>query len=222
VKKEVRRERKLRAYTIDIATLQSLVDRAASLFENGDMSYSINITVNKADLTFENFDELRTYGGLPLLVRDFTVYIHNASHTHSIRLSSYSFLGSTKVTASSSSEAWCAGAVEIVYEHLRSHANWYWPVLGWPVLVMWLLVFTLPVTAKLIGRNMISTQSSVGAWMSMNVCAYLIAVNQRRIFPPATLLTAERRNTIRQWVPEITLFVTFLALVFTIIGVLKK
>src|SRR2546425_686587 len=131
MKREVTRSRRLPAFRIDLAVLETLVDRLASLFPMKELYQLHTIKLDNEEIKFKTVDEVRNCSDLPFIVTSFGLYLSEGGRTIHIRTG---FMGgSVEISATAENAAWCAGAVETTYAFLRNYRRWYWWFRGWPI-----------------------------------------------------------------------------------------
>lgn len=218
MKREVSRDRNLPAFKMALTDLGVLLVRLAPLFDGGKFSPTITISLKNEELKFESFEELSAFTGLPSYITSFRVWIYGGDKTLSLRSSG--ILGSgASVSASADNEAWCAGAVEVVWQFLQPYRLWYGWFRGWPLNITALIGVNFPTILNLSGVKSV-TQSPLfwGAWLTASVVLAALFLGKTRLLPSAVLQVSPEESSLRKHLPELTLLVAILSLVLTIVG----
>jgi hypothetical protein len=219
MRREVKRSRGLQAFRIDLPQLEALLIRIVGLFPSTPVSQVINVRVGDEELEFANVEEMRTYADLPSRITSFRIRVSEGSRR--VSLAAERQVGtptSASVSAEAETPAWCAGAVETVDTFLRGHRQWYFWFRGGPLLIAAILAMILPAVAlALAGVETVAIRflaPSIAGFIAL-LGLYLM---EDRLFPVAVLEVRQVETAIRQYMPELTLFMAALALVLTILG----
>ena len=132
MEKTVNIEKELAPFLIDIDELEKILNNLLKeLFDNEENpSVSIHFRSNRESFTFDGIEEIRRYienESLPKRIDNYHIYIrcgnfpfrNNQLEFHSNKWSL------PTVTAISSKESWCAGAIATVTISLRPYRMWY-------------------------------------------------------------------------------------------------
>jgi hypothetical protein len=217
MKREVSRARKIPAFKMALADLGALLVRLTPLFDGGKFSPTITISLKNEELRFESFEELSAFTGLPTQITSFRVWINAGDKT--LSLYSSGFMSGASVSASADNEAWCAGAVEVVWQFLQPYRLWYGWFRGWPLNITALISPNFPLILYILGVIPV-TQSPLfwGAWLTACVVLGALYLWKNRLLPPAVLQVSTEESSLRRHLPELTLLVAIVSLVFTIVG----
>ena len=219
MKREVSRDRNIPAFRIALADLGVLLERLAPLFSGGKFSPTITVSLKNEELKFDSINEITAFKGLPAQITSFKLWIFSGGDK-SLSLRSGSFFGSTAiVSASADNEAWCAGAVEVVWQFLQPYRVWYGPLRGWPLNAMALVGVNFPTILSVFGVKSV-TQSPLflGAWAIASLALGVLFIGKNRLLPSAVLQIANEENTLRRYMPELTLLVAVLSLALSVVG----
>ncbi len=219
MKREVSRDRNIPAFRIALADLGALLERLEPLFPEGKFSPTVTISLKNEELKFDTIAEIAAFKGLPAQVTTFKLWIYGgAGKSLSLRTGSF-FGASTTVSASADNEAWCAGAVEVVWQFLQPYRLWYGPLRGWPLNVTALVGVNFPTFLSIFGIKSISQSPLLlAAWAVASLALGALFAGKNRLLPPAILQIAKEESVLRRYMPELTLLVAVLALVLTIVG----
>jgi hypothetical protein len=217
MKREVRREKKLPAFSLGIGELEALWTRLAALFEKPESVYAkLEITLPSEKLEFKSIEELRQYPGLQGRVTKFSLTLAQADRY--IALGSSSFASRPEVTAIGETEAWCAGAIETTYSFLLSNKLWYsWFVtatLGWVLL----LCANAPTLTLLLPKEQSPGKPAFVAWLGITVTLAILYFFKGKLLPSSVLVITQRESFVRRHAAELSLVIALASLVLTVIG----
>ena len=219
MKREVSRDRNIPAFRIALADLGALLERLEPLFAEGRFFSTITVSLKNEELKFDTVAEIAAFKGLPAQVTSFKLWIYGGGNK-SLSLRSGGFFGSSAaISACADNEAWCAGAVEVVWQFFQPYRVWYGPLRGWPLNVTALVGVNFPTVLSVFGIK--STSQSplfLGAWAVASLALGALFIGKNRLLPTAVLQITSEENTLRRYMPELTLLVSVLALVLTIVG----
>lgn len=223
MKREVKRQRVLPAYRIDIPEIGLLWKRCRDLFPEPDKVYcSLIFELPAETLRFSSFEELVGFQGLPPQVTVFSLWLNQGDRHISLRSST--ILGSRpEVSAGGDGEAWCAGAVETVYSFLANHrATYSWFIaapLGW---MLFLLTSVVPLATALASKfwqpELRIPVAAAYSWAALICTVSLLYFTRHRLFPMTVLVVRETQGYIRRHVAELSLFVAVVSAALSIIG----
>lgn len=220
MKREVKREKKLPAFSITVADFEVLWGRLLALFENTDKVYSsIEINLPTEKLEFNDIEELKTYASGNGKIRNFSFYLSSNGRRVSVR--SYGFLSKSnmEVMAYGDSESWCAGAIETVYSFLHSYKLWYnWFVsapYGW---IFLLLLNTPSIMFFFAPKDAIPATATVIGWLIALFAIGFLYLFKGKLFPASILVITENETFIKRHSAEIGLALAFLSVALTVIG----
>jgi len=219
MKREVEREKELPAFSLTLGELEVLWQRITALFDDhSDIYASIDVCFPSEQLEFENVEELRHYENLPAQITDFTVRL--ARKGRSVRIRSGRLLtGKAKVTATSETEAWCAGAIDTVHSFVQSRKLWYSWFVSAPIGWVLVIVGNIPgPTLVLMSKGVQIDRIVVFGWLGALVALLILYFGRERLLPSAILKVSEPKRFVRQHVAELSLIVAILSAILTIIG----
>lgn len=226
MKKEIDRERKLPGFSIGVGDLEVLWNRMLALFDNEERIFqSLKIELRSETLGFNNVEELKQYGELKGQVSSFSIWLSGKDKRVSIHTARFwpglggLFYKKAIVNATSSSDAWVAGALDTVYSFLASHKVWYrWVVaapLGWILIIL----LNIPAAMELSGWRAFGFRSGAFiGWFSTLIALGFLFVFRGRLFPAATLRITEEEGFIWKHIPELSLIIALLSAVLTVLG----
>lgn len=219
VKREVSRDRRIPAFRIALADLGVLFERLEPLFSGGEFSPTITVSLKNEELKFESIDELSTFKGLPVQITSFKIWIYGGKG-NSLSLKCGGFLGSpASVSAFADNEAWCAGAIEVVWQFFQTYRVWYGPFRGWPLNVTTLVSFNFPLILSAVGvRQGSQVPLFLSAWAVASLTLGVLYIGKNRLLPSAVLQIAHEENILRRYMPELTLLVAVISLILSIAG----
>jgi hypothetical protein len=194
------------------------MSRVVTLFEGQNVRCSIDVELKDQQLSFENVEEIRQSREVPGSLTSFSVWAHGNNHI--LWVHGKGFLGfPPMVRAEADNEAWCAGAVEVVYQFIAPYRIWYSWYRGWPIGAMFLLSLNIPIVLLMIGRKQVMEGPFfVIAWLGAIAVFAALYFGRDRLLPAAVLRMSPEESAIRRYMPELTLIVAILALLLTIIG----
>lgn len=210
------------AFRLDLAALEALINKLMPEFGE-EPRIKIHIELKNTQYDFSSVDEIRAYADLPSDVTDFHINFYNSSYTKNCTVQSGGIISLTpKVMAEADSEAWCAGAVEIVVTFISSNRRWYSSILGWPIYIAIFSpgLMSVPYISKLANLN-----SHPYLWLAITLI-WLIALAiysvPSRILPIAVLQVRPIESIFRKFMPELTLLAAFIAIIVSVIGLLSN
>jgi len=225
MKREVTRESTLPPFSLDVASLELLYEKLVGLFDSEERLHT-TITLNLPDetLTFDSVEELKSMH-IPRNARRFSVSLSQWEIGRSIRISSGMFFNfRPSVSATSSSEAWCAGAIETVLASAKLNRRWYHWLHSLPLGVIVLLAFNVPNILAIFGikdffRNY--TEFAL-AWLVSVIALTAIWALRPRLFPGATIITNNNESFVRRYAGELSLLLTAISAVLALIGLVTS
>ncbi|OYY95352.1 MAG: hypothetical protein B7Y41_02295 [Hydrogenophilales bacterium 28-61-23] len=220
MKREVERERELPAFSLSIGELEALWARLAALFDDpADIYSSIDVRLPGEQIEFASLEELKQYAALPPRITSFYIRLRKGERRVSIRSGKYWATTNAKVSASSETEAWCAGAIETVYSFVQSHKVWYhWflsaPV-GWALVLVgnapWLASAFMPKGSKI-------EMPIVIGWAGIVATLLILYFAKERVLPAGIIQVADRDGFIQKHVAELSLGIAVISAILTIVG----
>jgi len=223
MKREVEREKKIPAFSINLGELEALWERLLALFNNTENVYgSIEIALSKEKLEFDNIEELKEYPDLKGKITDFSISLLKDSRRVYLRSGSF-FNPKSVVRASAETEAWCAGTVETVISFLRSYKVWYswlaYAPLGW---ILFAYASIIPAIAiNILPKGAIGKVSIIGYLFTLFALAFLYFY-KFRLFPSASLRITDEENFIKRYSSELSLIIALLSVILTIVNFFLK
>lgn len=219
MKREVQRERMLPAFSLSIGELEALWLRLTALFEDPTNIYtSVDIRLPQEQLEFASLEELKQYSTLPPTVTNFYITLSTSGRRVTIR-SGMHWGSRAQVSATSGTEAWCAGAIETVYSFVQSHKVWYHWFLSAPVGWVLALIGYAPMVALAVmpKGSKIDTALVIG-WVGIFATFLLLYVTKERVLPPGVIRISDRDGVIKKHVAELSLGIAVVSAILTIIG----
>lgn len=218
MKREVERERELPAFSLTVGELEVLWQRLAKLFDDpADLHASIDVRLPLEQLEFANVEELRQYEHLPPQITNFTVRLFKQER--SIRIHSGRLLtAKAKVSATSETEAWCAGAIDTVYSFVQSHKLWYSWFVSAPIGWLLFLVGNMPGPFLLMSKGTSINPVVVFGWFGAFLTLLLLYFGRERLLPSGILKISETKGFVRRHVAELSLAIAIVSVILTIIG----
>lgn len=223
MEKEVKREKVIPAFSINIDELDILWGKIESLFDPQDKIYSsLDIIFPKEKLTFENIKELRSYQELKGKIFRFSLHVSNNNKRVSLWNSDFSLNDSrATVYASGDSEHWCAGAVDTVYSYLQSYKLWYHWLVVTPFGILLMVLFCVPILLiKTQNQSELIKSWFVFGWSAFLVPLALVFLFKNKILPAAILNFSNDENLLRRYSPEIIAVCAILSVILMVIGFL--
>lgn len=219
MKREVTRERTIAAFSIGLAELEALWARLSVLFEGEEVRYtSIDIALPNEKLDFNSVQELREFSTLRGAVYDFSITLSSRTRRINIRPLGF-FRKRIIVKATGESEAWCAGAIEIVYTFLRSHRVWYYWFLSVPIGWVLFALVNFPAIASLLRLRGTEVNAIVySAWLISLIALAIPYFFGNRLLPAASLRITSEESFVRRYSGELNLVIALLALVLALVS----
>lgn len=218
MKREVERERKISAFSIEVGELEALWWRLVALFENPENVYgSIDIALPTEKLEFKDIEELKQYPGLKGKVTNFSLWLSKDGRRVFIRSSSR-FNSQAVVRATGETEAWCAGAIETVHSFLQSYKVWYHWFVSAPIGWILILLANIPSIAMLVlPKDAIGKTVFIG-WLATLITLAFLYVFRGKLFPAAALRITDEESFVRRHSAELGLIIALLSAVLTVVG----
>ena len=215
----VERRRNLPAFSIGLGELEVLWDRMIAVFGPGEPDGAfVKISLRSEELEFRTPDELRNYAELRGRVTKFSLHFYQG------RLILNVFPGSLPfpvpfVFAQGETEAWSAGAVEVVYSFLQSHRLWYhWFVSVPTVIFISVLTLVSSVVLQLLPESPASLRLMVLAWLSTLVALLGLNLAKAILLPSSVLRITNEEGFVRRHVGELSLVLALLTAALTVVG----
>lgn len=223
MKRRVEREKKISAFSVEIRELEALWKRMVVLFDDPEnVESSIDIILPSEKLQFRNVDELKEYSDLRGRVAKFSLWISQKDKSISIRSSQF-FYSSPTITASSATEAWCAGAIETVCSFLKSYKTWYHWLVSAPLGLFLFVTIMIPNIILILRWNpsthegTLNKSESIG-WLSAVFVMTIFYTFRGKIFPPAVLSITKEENFIRRYSAELGVIMFIITALLSVVG----
>lgn len=219
MKREVKRERALPAFSIGIGELEVLCKRLTEQFEKPEDVYvSIDITLPSESLEFKGVEELKQYSTLRGRITKFRLWFSQGGRNVSIRSSS--FLGSQpEVSATAETEAWCAGALETVSAFIQSNKLWYHWFVSAPIGWIFFIFANIPNIAFLFLPKGQSLDKPVFAgWLAITISLAMLYFFRARLLPSSVIVVTSEEGFVRRNAAELSLLVAIASAVLTVVG----
>jgi hypothetical protein len=218
MKREVRREAKLPAFSITLAELELLWGKLVALFDTPEGIYAmIDVTLPSEQLEFRNVEELRNYNALPSQITSFWISLSKGERSVNIRMGS--FLIRPEVSAKAESEVWCAGAVECVMTFAHAHKLWYNWFLAVPVGWALVLVGNIPISMlTLSSKGTHIERTFILAWLAILATLGILYVAKSRLLPPGVIQVSTSEGILKRRAPELALLLALVSAILTIVG----
>lgn len=215
MERKITRERSLPSFSIDVAQLESLLNKIIAQFSSCDwLKTSIIINLPTEELTFDNIDELKASVDLPNEITDFKLNI--ISNLDSISIYS-NYSGKYKVTATSSDEVWCVGIVEMVLSTAMLNKRFYSminkidPFIAMNFVVVGIVIISL---FDLIPSGYtVNLYAIIGLFLTISLMAYI----KHKYLPSFVLRLNKPDNIFKQYSAEIMTISTAIIALCTIV-----
>ncbi len=219
MKREVKRERALPAFSVGIGELEVLCKRLTEQFDSPEDVYiKIELTLPSESLEFRSIEELRQYSNLRGRITKFRLWFSQGERHVSIRSSS--LLGSRpEVSASAETEAWCAGAIETVYSFIQSNRLWYHWFVSAPIGWIFFIFANIPNIALLLLPKGQSLEKPVFAgWLAVTITLGILYFARTTLLPSSVIIVTREEGFVRRNAAELSLLVAIVSAVLTVIG----
>lgn len=220
MKREVKREKRLPAFSIGIDELGILWTRLIALFDDSQEIYStIKISLPSEELEFDTIEELKQYPQLKGKITKFSLRLSQIG-TRNISIRSNSFLNSqSEVSACADNEAWCAGAIETTFSFLQAHKLWYhWFVaapIGWLLMV---LGNAPTIAGLLLPKGEVIDRFLYAGWLAITLSIAIPYFGKSKFLPASVIRITDEEGFIRKHGIELSLFIAVVSAVLTVIG----
>ena len=217
--RHVERRRNLPAFTIELGELEVLWNRMIAVFGPGEPDGAqVKISLRSETLEFRTPDELRGYAELKGRVTKFSLHFYQGCRILNVFPGS---LGNPvpSVFAQGETEAWSAGAVEVVYSFLRSHRLWYhWFVSGPMVMFIFVLALVSSVVVQLLPKSPVFPRWIILAWFSTLMALIVLYLARAILLPSSVLRITNEEGFVRRHIGELSLVLALLSAVLTVVG----
>lgn len=221
MKRETSRELKLPSFSISIDELSVLINQIKEHFSNQDgIVISIEISMRNEIFRFDSVEELTSYPTIAESVTNFSVFVSQIGNDRRIYIRSGHFFNGYRSTASATSDSdiWCVGAIEVVRSFFQSRKLWYhWFLVtpfGW---ILFFVATTPSILLKIAPET--KMESSVGfAWLAIVLTIFVLWIGKGRLLPNSKLRLSETDGFFRKRVPELSLLLAFISVVLTVLG----
>lgn len=220
MKREVKREKRLPAFSINVDELGILWTRLIALFDENQTVYStIKISLPSEELEFDTIEELKQYPQLKGKITKFSLWLSQARTRH-ISIRSSSFLNSqAEVSASADNEAWCAGAIETTFSFLQAHKLWYHWFVAAPIGWLLLLLANAPTIAGLfLPKGEVIDKFVYAGWLSITLAIAIPYFGKSKLLPASVIRVTDEEGFIRKHGVELSLLIAVLSAVLTVVG----
>jgi hypothetical protein len=218
MKREVEREVRLPAFSLERGELELLWNRITQLFTGeGSVRKSIALSLPGERLEFESMEELRQYAELRGRATNFSIFASRGGFSVSLRTGGL-FTNVPVLKVQGDSDIWCASAIEAVMTVILRNRVWYWWLLRLPITLMLFLVALAPSTAEwLLSKKVELSPSATLAWFSVIATLGFISFTHERLLPTASLVFTNDLGFVRRYGAELGLVlgvVSFIASIF--------
>lgn len=191
-----------------------------AVFSPGDPAGAhINISLRTEALEFRTLDELRNYAELKGRVTKFSLHFYHGRRILNVFCPSSLVNPVPYVFAQSQTEAWSAGAIEVVYSFLQSHRLWYHWFVSWKVATLISVLWLVPSAAVLLlPKSPAFPRWMVLAWLSTLMAFTVLHFAQAILLPSSVLRITNEENFLRRHVAELSLVLALLSAVLTVVG----
>ena len=217
MKREYERERNLPSFQLALVDLERLLAHMDQVIGGQGVDHRIDVRLPGKNFSFESVAEARESRELPARLKLF--YVRAYREDRHIRLRRGLFSDPVEVSVTGESEAWCAGAVEVVYQFIKAHRVWYSWFRDWVLGAIVLLLTYVPLFFLTPLNNTFKEQPwFFGAWIVALLVFAVLYFGRAILLPAGVLVISARESVVRRYMPELTLIMAALALVLTIIG----
>lgn len=219
MKREVRREKILPAFALEIGDLESLLKRLLTLFDKPDDVYcSIDITLPSENLKFNNIKEFKEYSALPSRITKFAFRLTQDNRYVSIITDQF-FRSRPEVSASADSEAWCAGAVETVYSFILANKLWYSWFVSAPIgLIFSAFAYISIITYMLLPKSQFFGESIFLAWLLITITLGILDGVKSKLLPSSILIVTQEERFIHRYLGELSLIISIISAILVVVG----
>ena len=217
MKRRISRREVLAPFSLDLARLELLTLDLVRLFGAASPTLCISLEPRSSEeLDFDSIDELRqNLTQLPKRVTDVSVSVDQWANDRAVSLKS----GRVRpmVSATSSDEAWSAGALAICQRHALDGRAWYHWIRPWYFWSAAAMSGSLPgIWHYIFGTSIPSTAFLVILLAVLNVLLWTLYFSFGRLFPSLVLVLRPEENWARRNATELTLVFAVLAVLVSI------
>jgi len=139
MKREVEREIRLPAFSLELGEIELLWQRMQKIFNSEKpLHESIELSLPSERLNFDSLVELKDYAQIRGRFTNFSLSISQGDASVVIKTGGlFSNVPTLKVIGES--DIWCAGAVEAVMSVIQRNRLWYWWILRLPTTLLFFI-----------------------------------------------------------------------------------
>lgn len=224
MKREVTRERELPSFKFSIKQLSTLWERMFSLFQSEMVTFQrIRIELEKEEITFDSIDELSNYSDSLKQITVFDIYVSSSSKSICVSNNLFSFY-KPKVCAHGDSVAWCAGAVESIYDFVNKKKLWYHWFFRIPFFGIFSILNIIFLVCLFIFYYVfkvhILPDYIIGYFLIISVLG-ILGFLRRKLFSSASIILVEDSSFFRKHVVEITITIALITCIATIVAMIN-
>lgn len=218
MRREVRREAKLPAFSLTLVELELLWSRLTALFDTPEGIYgTIDITLPSEQLEFRSVEELKNYNALPPQITRFWIRLAKGERNVNIRMGQ--FLSRPEVSAHAETEVWCAGAIECVTTFTRAHKLWYSWFLAMPLGWALVLISNVPtIVLALLPKGTQMERPLFLAWLAILATLGVLYVARSWLLPSCVIQVSTTEGIFKRRASELSLLIALISAVLTIVG----
>lgn len=217
MKREVEREIRVTAFSLERGDLELIWKRLMALFDpTQSIRKKIAIQIPSEKLTFESIEELLDYSSLRGIVTKFSIEMRQGQRE--VTLSSGSMFSNTPtLKVEGESDIWCAGALEAVNQVVSQRRVWYYWMMNIPYTLIFILMLILPWLKIGPFSNFPNIAPPLMfSWIIAMVFFGYFSQYRNQVLPAASIVFSKDLGFFRRYAGELGLFLGVLAILMSL------
>lgn len=221
MKRELEREERLPAFNLQLGNLELLWERMLAMFDSSKpMTSMIRLSLPSEKIEFESFAELRGYKAIRGLVTNFSLRISQGNRSVAVRTGGI-FNSFPTIKVEAESDVWCAGTIEAVLTVIRDNRVWYSWFIYTPFYTLFIALAFTPMMVSWFFPKAAMPKPMTFAWISIVLLLAFLSFAKDKLLPAAAITFTNELGFIRRYGSELSLILGVVALVLTIITMIK-
>jgi hypothetical protein len=218
MKREVEKEVRLPAFSLQMGELELLYKRMSEVFADTQPTRrSIALSIPNESLQFDSVEEIKGYSELRGRITNFSISM--SCGAQSITVKSGGFFSNTPILkVQGESDLWCASAVEAVSMVINRNKTWYWWLVRLPFTLLFFLAAMMPYALNWILSKEVKFSPAVSfAWFSTVMTLGFVTFTREKLLPQAAIVITNDLGFLRRYGAEIGLALGVLSFVSAIL-----
>jgi hypothetical protein len=218
MKREVRKEVRLQAFTLSLAQLEVLWVRILAVFDSkADLRRTIKFALPGEKLEFESSTEVQQYSSLRGRITDFSLSVEGGGRSVTVR-SGGLFSSVPSLVVEGESDIWCAGAAEAVLAVVRTNRVWYFWFVRLPLTLIFFALSLAPTAASwLFPKAPHMSPGLAASWFLTVMLFGYLSFFKDKLLPSASVVITQELGFVRRYGAEIGLILGVISLVVSVL-----